>query len=536
MIDLATFRRCYDLAPVRSYTFLGSELSSDKPIVRFDGAIEGWFDPATHVPWIARAVAADSFTVALVDGYLPALHYLYRDAETSATCDMTAFAADRAPPGTISLYVRLVEGGEGAPRRVRHLRARDEAEITADDFERELGALRARWDAFFRAAAIPTTDDPALLNACKASIIRALITFSSQHPHYGVRRYGETIHDGFPPTIIALADCLIEWGHAALAREYLTHYFQRFVTDTGRIDYYGPSLAEYGQLLSLARRLADATAPADWLGEVHAKLEAMRDWLWSAQANAQRGLIAGVPEADTRDEVDLYFHNNAWCWHGLRDAAIMLPREGEQQRCDGYRAAILAAIDEVTDRSCDPPFVPPVARRIKPFETMTQDRYASYTNYRYWLELLSSGILTREQAHAIIGYRRTHGGEASGMTRFMDRADNWPIAEYGAALLALGEVEECERVLLSHLAGHMTPQTWTAYEQVSLGGRRRTARGTCREPRADYCVPAQLVAPRLLARLSRALGGAPPAGRCAACGGGAPSAGRRARGEGSAGE
>jgi hypothetical protein len=288
----------------------------------------------------------------------------------------------------------------------------------------------------------------------------------------------------------------MDWGHVEKAREYLLYYFQRFVTETGRFDYYGPSLAEYGQMLHMVRRLADSSKDREWLAEIQPKLERMCEWLWAEQANSKTGLITGVPEADTRHQVDVYFHNNTWCWRGLRDIGGVMGRSDEA-RCEAYRRVILSAVEAVTDKTCDPPFIPPVARRMAPFKSMTQDDFASYTNYRYWLELLSSGILPKEQMDAIVKYRVTRGGEVGGMTAFRQWADNWPIFEYGCAFVNMGKVEDSKRVLFSHLAGHVTPGTWTAYEQVSVEtqGYRRA--------KADYCVPVQLVAPRLLAWILR---------------------------------
>ena len=500
MQRLSSFRERYELPPVRGYTFLGTEASYDKPIVEPGGAVGGWFEPLSCVSWVAQAVAADAFTVALVDGYLPALKYVYRDPASRRTCEYVTFAVDRGALGAVSVYARLVENRGGASPRVRCFRTRHALTIPPEEFDRNLRELRSRWRRFFNSCTVPATDDRDLLNACKASIIRALVTFTGKHPHYGVRAYGERSHDGFPPTILALTHCLIDWGQVPLARDYLLYYFERFVTDGGRFDYYGPALSEYGQMLSLVRRLADADPEHGWLDHLRPKLEAMRKWLWAEQSKSPLGLLAGVPEADTRDEVDVYFHNNAWCWRGLRDTLRVLPRPGDRERCAAYRRAILRAVAEVTDRCVSPPFMPPVARPLQPFASMTQDRFARYTNYRYWLELLSSSILSKSQMLAIINYRITHDGEVAGMTRFSDRADNWPIAHYAEGLLRLGRIEDIERVLLSHLAGHMTPETWTAYEQVSLGGFPR------RELRADYCVPAQLVAPRLLAWLARVPG------------------------------
>jgi len=496
MSSFASYR--HELPPVRDYTFLGTENSVEKPIVRPSGEIWLWFDPADHVAWIRKAVEAESFEWGLADGYLPAVTYTWRDPESDRTCEMTAFAADRVPPGAIHLYVRLAESGH-QPRcfRLRDLAPIDEAAFDAA-FEAALQALRDHWTRFFDEATAISAGDPTLLNACKASLIRALITFTGKHPHYGVRSYAAVQDEGFPPTIISLVNCLVDWGHAELARDYLLYYFDRFVTDAGRFDYYGPSLAEYGQMLSLVGKLAGAVKEIEWLAAIAPKCERIREWLWAERERSESGLIAGVPEADTRAEVDVYFHNNAWVCRGLRDLARVLGRPGEAERCEAWRGVILDAIAAVTDRSTTPAFIPPVARKMKPFASMTESGFASYTNYRYWLELLSSGILMSEQMAGVVEYRRAHGGIVAGMTAFGDHADNWPIAEYTRALLDMGRADEFRTVLYAHLAGHTTPQTWTAYEQVSTNtdGHRKAV--------ADYCVPAQLVAPRLLAWANQA--------------------------------
>jgi hypothetical protein len=481
----------HPLPPVQDYTLLGTELADDKPIVRFPGEIYLWFNPADHVPWLNESIAAGAFELELVDGYLPAVKYQWQRPNSPQSCEMIAFAADAESPGAIWLYVRLTETApEGT--RIQHFRLRDLAPIGAVEFDAALAALRARWESFFDKGRQFPGADPLLLNAAKASLVRALITFRGKHPRYGVGGYAERIHDGFPPTTIALVNCLLDWGHPGLAADHLRYYFRRFVTATGRIDYYGPSLAEYGQLLELVRRVDDLAPDRAWLTEVRPKVERLRTWLWQAIENSSSALIAGVPEADTRGEVDVYFHNNAWCWRGLRDIATVLGTPDEP-RCEEFRQRILAAIAGVTDHSTSPPFIPPVARRVTPWESMTQDTFASYTNYRYWLELLSSGVLPHAEASAIIHYRRQHQGEAAAMTRFMQHADNWPITEYGLALLSWGELGAARDVLFGHLAGHTTPNTWTAYEQVSLGTE------SARRAIADYCVPSQLVGPRLLA-------------------------------------
>ncbi len=69
---------------------------------------------------------------------------------------------------------------------------------------------------------------------------------------------------------------------------------------------------------------------------------------------------------------------------------------------------------------------------------LTADRLASYTNYRYWPELLSSGLLPAEMANRVVDARLSAGGQFCGMTRFADHLDDWPLADYLSGLWSLG--------------------------------------------------------------------------------------------------
>ncbi len=60
----------------------------------------------------------------------------------------------------------------------------------------------------------------------------------------GVERYGRTVHEAFPPTIIAAADALSAWGLVGRAQEVFGYWLATFVRADGSIDYYGPSLSE----------------------------------------------------------------------------------------------------------------------------------------------------------------------------------------------------------------------------------------------------------------------------------------------------
>jgi hypothetical protein len=90
---------------------------------------------------------------------------------------------------------------------------------------------------------------------------------------------------------------------------------------------------------------------------------------------------------------------------------------------------------------------------------------ASYTNYRYWPELLSSGLLPGAMANRLVEARLTAGGQFCGMTRFADHLDDWPLADYLSGLWSLGRRDD----FLLSLYGHVT------YHQAGLFPTRAEA-------------------------------------------------------------
>ncbi|MCL5998879.1 MAG: hypothetical protein M1546_22895 [Chloroflexi bacterium] len=121
-------------------------------------------------------------------------------------------------------------------------------------------------------------------------------------------------------------------------------------------------------------------------------------------------------------------------------------------------------------------------------------REASYTNYRYWPELLSSGILPDQMANRVVDARLAAGGQFCGMTRFEDWLDDWPLADYLYALWRLGRKRDFALSLYGHVAYHQAAGHLTAYEQVTLPPGKK---------KAAYCLPCQLVAARAARLLVR---------------------------------
>jgi hypothetical protein len=531
-----SFDACAALLPdLVAYTFLGDERCADPVGVQPDGTLgsigDHWgpkplaqvaFDPRDHLPPHRAANAKRG----LLGGYLPAIDYGFYDPESRLGWEEIAFVVE-GPHGKPDLYVYLrVTRPDGSVERkwFRPL-ADGEKAIPASEFFARLHTFTVQWQA--RITDLKAHYDPDLttamhievpeqrvVDACRASLARAFITYEGDAPRYGVGHYRAPQHNTFPPTTLSMVNACVEWGHFARARRYLDWYLDHAVKPDGTFDYYGPAVSEYGQMLDAIARYVRrrpyerGDGDAEWLRQRLPKIESIVGRLLALRRESQakfpkgelrHGLVFGSPEADTAKEVNYYFAGDAWTWRGLTETGRLFADLGDETmkrrgkellaECDAYRADIEASLSKSIVRTTTPPFVPPVAGFDKPFPSMTADRFASYTNYRYWPEMLSPAFLRPEWHDAIIAYRVAHGGELLGTTRFMDRLDDWPYAGYAYGLLLRDRVRHFLLGFYGDLAAHRMRGTFTAYEQAAIRSR------PTRRYVADYCVPAQLVIP-----------------------------------------
>lgn len=323
-------------------------------------------------------------------------------------------------------------------------------------------------------------------------------TFQRDHPKYGVKRYGGAEHDAFPPTIVAVVDALSAWGLGWRAAQLFRHWLTTFVRDDGSINYYGPSVSEYGQLLDTAALLLERAGTGGWWEQGFAALDGVAGYLLrlSEEAEAADGLLFGSPEADRREDTGKYFHNSAWAARGLSRWAEACEDVGASPAtsvptlrgvAESLAADTLAAIGRAWPEDPDDRWLPPRVEPTERPESLTGTQVASYTNYRYYPELLSSGLLPREMAERVVGARLTAGGQFCGMSRFEDRLDDWPLADYLSGLWSLGWKDDFLLSLYGHVAYHQADEHLTAYEQVTAPPFRE---------QAPYCLPCQLVAAR----------------------------------------
>lgn len=359
----------------------------------------------------------------------------------------------------------------------------------------------------------PDLGHPLLDEAVLVGLASIDVTFEADHPRYGRGEYAYAIHDGFPGTIVAVVDALLGWDLIGRAKALLGYYLEHFVrtkfgdwdrNKPGDICYYAPSISDYGQLLAAAVRLAaQVKDDPPWTDAVVFKLDALAQRLLYLCLNRAGNLLAGVPEPDTREATGYYFHNSAWAGRALTDWADFVEARQLSVGTDPARARTAGAalqqqtLDTINSTwPADPHdwwLAPLTDPHDKP-RHLCQSQLSSYTNYRYWPELLSSGIMPDDLANRLVNARLAGGGQFMGMSRFDDHLDDWPLYDYLLGLWRLGRRDDFLFSLYGHVAYHQAQGHLTAYEQVSF-----PPGSMC----ADYCLPCQLVAPRAAALLRR---------------------------------
>jgi len=505
------------LPPLLTYSFLGTTTSRQKVIVWPDGrlgfgVLDRRLDKVLLDPAAALHISRNGSSATkqgLIGGYLPVIDYGFFDAGAHSGWEEIALGT-----GTEELETYVCLRSNEGRRAYWRLPGQQPLE-NGTEFYRALFGAQQEWEQFFAKGLRLKVPEARVSDSSRAAIVRALISEAGLHPKYGVGVYWANEHDTFPPMTILLNLCLLDWGFTGEVKARFGYYLSHFVKQDGTFDYYGPAISEYGQMLTLAARYVQVTGDTSWLRENLPALQRIADSLL-AQMDASRkryppdspyySLLWGSAEADTRKDKRFYFASDVWSWSGLEEMGQLLSDVGQRTsdaslgqigknllaEAETFRGNVLAALRRAFRKDVTPPFLPPAAGMEKPFERMTESEFASYTNYRYWPEMLSSGMLPPEMRDAIITYRTSRGGEVTGTTRLEDVLDDWPYARYAWGLLEAGRIEHYLLGFYGHLAYHQTPGTFTAYESVAIKGDSKW------DYASDYCVPAQLVAPQLL--------------------------------------
>lgn len=410
-------------------------------------------------------------------------------------------------------------------------------QITGEEFEMVRKTTELEWRRLgteFNNFEIPNKQ---LEISLKAMLCNLFSTFSGDHAHYGHLFYGREIHDNFPPNYLSAIETCHSLGMKRCAWHMLEHLLDFCIDITGKFyyrqgifDLNGAAGSEYGKLFWLIDRLY-SNCPETYAVERYAeRIKKIADYLVSQitpEPCAQgKSLLRMCAEADTRSRIHAYTSNNLWAVNGLKAAARLLKKCGDtesmtyDQAAEELYEALRAALDKFS--------LPYTQGRLVPFqlgytalplslsncrdttaeisedvynaylaqidfqsERTSQQDYSenTYANYRYYPEMLSSGLLRPDEEKAIVHLRENFGGELLGMTRLYERLDDWTAENYARYLLTDDQIDKYLLLYYAHFYYHGNPATGVYYEQVTFDGAVF----------APDCVPSLLLVPLMTA-------------------------------------
>lgn len=504
------------LPPLRDLAFLGDEGALERLEVTPEGAVCVTQSVAGSRPTgvmmrddLPAPPEGELVSAGLLDGWLPALvHEYVHDAETRELLQFAGPGHD----GKLDLW-RRVKAGTGFGATFAY--ARNAEPVEAAEFYARLLELWRHWRGFVKEGMGTDLPEAELQAAAQGMLVLGTLTFRGLVSRYGVGWYDEPNAHSFPPAIIFLVQALLAWGHEDRARELLGHYLARYVQDDGTLNYYGPAVAEYGQLLALAADVTRVTKDEQWLLQRLTTLRPVWQRLVGLRAQSlaryregdrHRGLIPGLPEADYHAQEaewhSFYYAGDVWATRGLQEMGETLQGldgpglHGEGAalvaEAEAYRQDVLASLQIAMSENAE--YVPPGPDQTEPIDRLTADRHASYCNYRYLPEMLSAGVLPAELVTKVAQWRRAHGGELLAGTRFEQQMDDWPALHYARGLLETDDIDHYLLLMYGHWAHHCAQGTLSSYEQVRVepdgSGTRRMVAG--------QVVPCQVMVPTML--------------------------------------
>ncbi len=382
---------------------------------------------------------------------------------------------------------------------------------------------------------LPGQEGRRQMDAVWGSVVTALSLYVGLLPNYGDGGAYMSPNSSLTSNIAPVDLTLLELNLLDLAADRVGYVMDSFIREDGSMPEcdsvdsggFGDALADYGETLDLFVRVAraqlawrNASVSNTWVSSRLPHFAALANFTLQMRRNATAkgpppgtmgaGLVWGSPEHDTAHEPGLYFHNNAWLLRGLRVAGKFLRDEGGATYADlagallaeapafsaDFAASLVAAV--LRNESGKVLWVPALAdTNSTPYGTMTESILASYTNFRYYPELLSADVIEDDDiALGLMEFRESHAGTFLGMTRFEGHLDDMPTAGYAFADLRYGRLSSFWLLTYGHLAGYMGRGTFTATEQVpwmadSLG-LWRDYLWEYLEGGIDQCVPSLL--------------------------------------------
>ena len=526
---------CSAVPQPNSFDLIGTEKSPWKPLVNEKGVITlesqyvtpgsepdplrdvrrtllTLFDPETaDLGKFVRPLSHDC-----LDGWLPVSRVRFTtsrfpEAELLALVDDEDALQVRAVCGSETFFYRIPLPSSQNPAELLRMEPPVPARLPDGSwFDRALKALKTHWQSKFAAVLDWDFPHPHLKNGILAALVKTFITQYDGALRYGATRYycdEGRCAESFPPTVLTAFEGAFFYGLEADAFHFLGRFIGDFVSADGTILHRGngASLSEHGMLLALFAQAKRQTADETFFREYGPPIRQVALRLCRLTEEAAPELVRGCPEDDLRNAPPRqWFSSNLWIARGLLEYARTFPGVIPEEKAAAFA-------DRAVRRCCGSAvpcpdgevFLPPCAEYRIPFSDMNDfiavapgddiHSLASYTNYRIYPEMLSSGLLPPETARQIIAFRRARGGDFHGATAFRifrdfppyaRCLDDWPLYNMLSGLRIYGDHAEFIRLLAGHLALHQSRGTFFAPEMSFRDRLDSTA-----------CIPSQMTLP-----------------------------------------
>jgi hypothetical protein len=516
--------------------FIGSPDTSDK-IYFVEGVYTPNFLPTEFQPSIAQISQRGAYLQGLVGGYLPAVRYVYPEADGAWT-EMVAFAPFRTVNGNDRqqpVWYRLSRIESGTLKWSRYfdsyppyLPVKSQGYGVEDGkaFYADFIKFRERWNEILDSGMKISLPDKRVENMTRFSLVGSIMTRAGDFPRYGIPSeggvvgYGGSPDDGFPDTFTDQTDAMLDWGLLDLAGRYIDNYLAYFAREDGSILYYGPETGQYGRMLAIFAKYLNEGGNAQVLLKNKSKIEGIVTLLLKLRAealtlpagNPAHGLLSGKSEADTfpdprfiqpffsnSTEAVRGFHDFGEAWHALgskinnvdmSEMGARLVREAASLRED-LTASLASSTLLIDGEKILPTFA---GAKLPPDVAMKRDESDPQADcYRVYMEMLHSGVLPADQIELIREYLSNHHGLVLGLpsTLYKGRYTSFGFLSsgYGYSLIQTDHIREALLNLYSGMANQYTRGTWITPEE-----RDPLTPGWARPPygNAHYSVSAQV--------------------------------------------
>jgi len=514
--------------PIRrmpTYSFVGANATMDKVGFAYGGRSPN-FDPAPYYPPIYAIREQGKVWDGLVGGYLPVLRFVYPESAGNWT-EMLAFAPLRIANGNDRVqpvWYRLARIEAGSLKWVRYIDSYHpfppRTDYDPNAFYRDLLALNDGWKQTLAPAMKVHVPEARVEDMAQFALVREIMTRNGEFPKYGAvdKDYAGSEHDGFPDTFTVDTTAMLEWGLIDLAGRYIENYFGKFVRDDGSILYRGPETGQYGRMLTVVAQFYDYGGDPAILMRQKVRIDAVTRLLLGLREKALQlprsdpayGMIAGWSEADASLDPDPprymqpYFSNSTEAARGFRDLGRAWSKLGEKTKSaemsawgqrliresEELQADIQTAISRSLLKQDGETILPSIAGVKEPFHVVVPRDPADpqYRSYRAYMEMLFSGILTKQQVRWIVDYRRNHHDTLLGVPAAYGYKTGilagFLSYGHGFGLIQHDFTREALLLMYAVMAHQYTRGTWTAPETRPV---------FLDDPAAPYCTPAQLV-------------------------------------------